>query len=121
MGKEKETEAVKVIVERSTSMFPWLVLLTIAFFGAKVFGLTNWSWWLVFIPLWIIPAIALGVVVFVGVLWLILISVGGILGIVQSTSWSKKRTAKRLKKLNEKREKAREELRKKWQGRIEAE
>lgn len=40
-----------------------LVLLTIAFFVAKVTGYINWSWWLVFAPLWAPLAIA-AVVIF---------------------------------------------------------
>lgn len=50
----------------------WLVIiLTAMFTGAKLCGATNWSWWLVFTPLF----------VYVG--WfLLLLTIAGIIGLV---------------------------------------
>lgn len=45
----------------STKFLSFSQLLTILFVLLKVFGAISWSWWLVFIPLW------LPVVAFVGI------------------------------------------------------
>jgi len=42
-------------------------LLTLAFFGAKIFGYITWSWWLVFAPLWLPPVIFFGCLAAFGV------------------------------------------------------
>jgi hypothetical protein len=39
---------------------PSAVLVFIAFFVAKIYDMVSWPWWLVTLPLWIIPAIILG-------------------------------------------------------------
>lgn len=48
-----------VVVERDGIGF--LGLLTIVFVVAKILGLISWSWWWVFSPLWIIPAVIIGI------------------------------------------------------------
>ena len=40
----------------------FLGLLTLIFAAAKVFGYIAWSWWLVFIPIWL-PLAVVGAVV----------------------------------------------------------
>ena len=54
------------------------LLLTILFLLLKVTGFIDWSWWLVFLPMWIAPAIVLGVVAFVAVVTLICAAVAAI-------------------------------------------
>lgn len=34
------------------SGFPFLQILTLIFVVAKLWGVINWSWWLVFLPFW---------------------------------------------------------------------
>lgn len=38
----------------------FLGLLTLMFIGFKITGFLYWSWWLVLLPLYIVPAIMLG-------------------------------------------------------------
>ncbi len=52
----------------------FLGALTILF-ALKLTGLIDWSWWLVTIPLWIIPSILLGIGVFAGLIWLVLVAI----------------------------------------------
>ena len=40
----------------------FLEMLTLIFAAAKVFGYITWSWWLVFIPIWL-PLLVIGAVV----------------------------------------------------------
>ena len=40
----------------------FLGLLTLIFAAAKVFGYIAWSWWLVFVPIWL-PLVVVGAVV----------------------------------------------------------
>lgn len=42
----------------------FLGMLTLIFAAAKVFGYITWSWWLVFIPIWL-PLVVAGAVVVV--------------------------------------------------------
>ena len=41
----------------------FLGMLTLLFAAAKVFGYITWSWWLVFIPIWLPLAVAFAVAV----------------------------------------------------------
>lgn len=41
--------------------FPFLPLLTLIFVVAKLWGVINWSWWIVFLPMWAPLAICLGI------------------------------------------------------------
>ena len=50
----------------------FLSLLTLLFVAAKLFGAIDWSWWFVFIPLWIIPAIIVGTLTLGVVGWLVI-------------------------------------------------
>jgi len=46
------------------SVFPSLVtLLTIIFVIAKIWGKLDWSWWMVFSPIWI--SLGIGLIVFI--------------------------------------------------------
>ena len=43
----------------------WLItLLTITFVVLKALGYLNWSWWLVFSPVWGVAALTLGLFIF---------------------------------------------------------
>ena len=53
----------------------FLGALTLLFIALKLTGFIDWSWWLVVIPLWIIPAILLGIGVFAGLIWLVLVAI----------------------------------------------
>lgn len=52
-------------------MHPIPLLLFILFFGAKIFGKIDWSWWWVFSPLWVPTAIALVTCIIIFILKLI--------------------------------------------------
>lgn len=57
-----------VVNERRISVFALLGLL---FVGLKLTGHIEWSWWLVTLPFWIVPAIIFAVVGVAGAIWLI--------------------------------------------------
>lgn len=40
-------------------MTNFLILLTVLFIGLKLANIIAWSWWLVFLPLYLIPVIIL--------------------------------------------------------------
>lgn len=63
----------KVVVNQQGIGF--LGLLTILFAACKLFGVIDWSWWLVLLPVWILPAVLLGLGVFAAVVWLILVAI----------------------------------------------
>lgn len=52
---------------------PVSILLFITFFVMKVTGFINWSWWLVTMPLWAMPAFVL-LVIIVTFIWVIIIT-----------------------------------------------
>lgn len=49
----------------------FLGLLTIVFIVLKLIGVISWSWWLVTLPMWIGPAILLGIGLFALVLYVV--------------------------------------------------
>jgi len=57
-----------------------VTVLTLAFFVAKVLGYITWSWWLVFSPLLIVPAIylAFGIaaMIFLGIVFIVGVLLG---------------------------------------------
>ncbi len=57
----------KVVVNKGMKTFPLLGILTIIFVFAKLFDKLDWSWFMVFWPMWISPAIFFGVIALVGV------------------------------------------------------
>lgn len=58
---DKGIPVAKVIINRGTRSFPIFGILTIIFVIAKLFDKLDWSWFMVFWPLWIIPAIFIGI------------------------------------------------------------
>lgn len=52
---------------------PLTVVMFFTFFFCKAFGLIDWSWIWVFAPLWILSAIALSVIIIIGILYLTLL------------------------------------------------
>jgi len=54
---------------------PVAVILFILFFLAKIYDKIDWSWWLVFSPLWIPFAILLGILSIIGLFYLIILIV----------------------------------------------
>ena len=50
---------------------PLTVIVFLAFFFAKIFDKIDWSWWLVFSPLWIPAAIALIILLIAGLTYLV--------------------------------------------------
>lgn len=63
----------KVVITKSAKGFPIMGILTIIFVIAKLFDKLDWSWFMVFWPLWIVPAIFLGIfAVIIGVVILML-------------------------------------------------
>ena len=60
---DKGIPVAKIIINRGTRSFPVFGILTIIFVIAKLFDKLDWSWFMVFWPLWIMPAIILGFIV----------------------------------------------------------
>jgi len=58
---DKGIPVAKIVIQRGTKSFPILGILTIIFVIAKLFDKLDWSWFMVFWPLWIIPAIFIGI------------------------------------------------------------
>ena len=58
---DKGIPVAKVIINRGTRSFPILGILTIIFVIAKLFDKLDWSWFMVFWPLWITPAVLIGI------------------------------------------------------------
>lgn len=58
-----------IVIKKGMKTFPLLGILQIIFVIAKIFDKLDWSWFMVFWPIWIGPAIVLGalalVIVFV--------------------------------------------------------
>jgi hypothetical protein len=75
---DKGIPVAKVIINRGTRSFPILGILTIIFVIAKLFDKLDWSWFMVFWPLWIIPAIFIGIFLAI-VLFCILILLGALI------------------------------------------
>lgn len=42
-------------------------ILTIIFVICKIFGFIDWSWWIVFLPLWGFPALGISILASVGI------------------------------------------------------
>ena len=59
------------------------VIIFLAFFFAKIFDKIDWSWWWVFSPLWIPIAFILGVIMPIGILWII----SFIVNLINRTKW----------------------------------
>lgn len=51
-----------VVVKKTMRSFPLMGILTIIFVLAKIFDKLDWSWFMVFWPIWIFPAIFLGII-----------------------------------------------------------
>lgn len=50
----------KIVLKKSTNAFPFLAILCLIFVIAKLTGHFNYSWWTVFSPIWVGPALAFG-------------------------------------------------------------
>lgn len=84
----------QVVVKGGFKTFPLFGILTIIFVIAKIFDKIEWSWFMVFWPIWIAPAIVCGVLAtIVGIV--ILIIVGAVICDIYSNL---KRKWKRRKK-----------------------
>jgi hypothetical protein len=79
-----------VVVKKGMTSFPLMAILTIIFVVAKLFDKLDWSWFVVFWPLWITPVIILGV--------LVSISVGLILLVCGAFLWDMVDEIKRRRK-----------------------
>jgi hypothetical protein len=47
-------------IKKSTAAFPFLTILCLLFVIGKLTGHFNYSWWTVFSPIWVGPAVTLG-------------------------------------------------------------
>jgi hypothetical protein len=88
----KGSPAVQYITKNSIRKFPILGILTIIFVIAKIFDKLDWNWFVVFWPLWIIPAIFLSVVTALGVFFLLAV---GWFALESALEWYKYRKNKR--------------------------
>lgn len=52
-------------------IFNWpMIIIFLAFFFAKIYNLIDWAWIWVFCPLWIIPALFVGIYSLIGIMYL---------------------------------------------------
>ena len=51
------------------------VIVFLAFFLAKIFDKIDWSWWWVFSPLWIPLALLIGILIIVGICYLLILGI----------------------------------------------
>ena len=61
----------------SIGLISWpMIVIFLAFFFAKIFNLIDWSWWIIFSPLWIVPIglICFGILLIIAYLTLILMN-----------------------------------------------
>lgn len=54
----------------------FLGTLALIFITLKLAGVINWSWWWVLAPLWVVPAICLGVFAVLGAIGIVLVLFG---------------------------------------------
>jgi Transmembrane Fragile-X-F protein len=70
-------QAPTVIVKKTSKVWPWSGLLFVVFLVLKLTNTIDWSWWIVTLPLWIMPAAYLAVIgVVIAIIVAILIIVG---------------------------------------------
>jgi hypothetical protein len=67
----------------------FLPVLTLIFVAAKLFGMIDWSWWWVFVPMWGTPAFVLGLGALAGLGWLVVYA-----GACAWDAWAKWRKAR---------------------------
>ena len=65
--------------------FGFIGLFIILFTALKLTGVIAWSWWWVFSPLWILPAIILSFVVFVVIFIIVCVIIATILSLLPWT------------------------------------
>jgi hypothetical protein len=66
-----------VIVQKTGGFGLLLIGLTLVMFAANLFGFTSIPWWLVFLPIYIFPALCLGFVILL-LAWVVLAFVVGV-------------------------------------------
>lgn len=64
---------------------PCPILLTLLFVYLKATGSIDWSWWIVFCPLWIPYALLFGITFFIYFIYVIIIAISELL----SLKWKK--------------------------------
>lgn len=78
----------KIVLSHGGPSF--LSLLTLLFIGLKLTEHIDWSWWYVTLPLWIFPAIILGILAVIGIVVGIGCVVAGLSYLLISKKSSKK-------------------------------
>jgi len=74
-GKRKRT----VMDNKNVTVGPgFLTLLGILFIGLKLTGYITWSWWLVLLPLYIVPAILITLLMGIGLFYLFVLVIEGL-------------------------------------------
>jgi hypothetical protein len=59
-GTELVVKNGRPAIKKSTAAFPFLTILCLLFVIGKMTGHFNYSWWTVFSPIWVGPAVTLG-------------------------------------------------------------
>jgi hypothetical protein len=70
----KTQEAVNATSQGS----PWLILAFVLLTVLKVTGILAISWWVVTLPLWIVPALVLGGLVVAGIVYAIVLGIAAL-------------------------------------------
>jgi hypothetical protein len=68
---QKGTPIVQNITKNTVNKFPLFAILTIIFVIAKIFDKLDWNWFMVFWPMWIVPAIILSIMLVFGAFFLL--------------------------------------------------
>ena len=55
--------------------WPFSLILFLAFFFAKIFDKIDWSWWWIFSPLWIPLALLIGILIIIGICYLLILGI----------------------------------------------
>ena len=71
LGPERKVRKMANSSSSSSSGIGFGGLLTVLFVGLKLTDHIDWSWWWVLAPLWMPIAIVIGVLLIVGVIWLL--------------------------------------------------
>lgn len=75
----------KIVIEKATSSFPVFGVLGILLVCFKIFEVIDWSWWLVLLPFYVVPAFVFGFIA------LILVGAGLLYSISAVLEWNARR------------------------------
>jgi hypothetical protein len=75
-------QAPKTIIKTTKRSWSIPTILFVVFLVLKLTGTVDWSWWIVTLPLWIGPALVVGVIAAVGGIILAILAIVGFVALV---------------------------------------